>query len=99
MTTTPTIGTHGSFSVGSDRFPCTVVEVSKSGHRVVVEEDRVTEWEPHPSGYPVSFARREGGPRVTFTRRKNGSYRRAGTNGYGSGVSFGEWGAYHDPHF
>ena len=93
----PVVGTHGSYSVGSDSYPCTVVEVSKSGHRVVVENDDVTKWTPFPDSHGEEFARREGGSRTVFTRRANGRYRMAGAN-FG-GLSLGGWYAHQDPSF
>ena len=91
------VGTHGSYSVGSDTYPCTVVEVSKSGHRVVIETDETTKWTAFPDSRGVEFARREGGRRMVFTRRADGHYRMAGAN-FG-GLSLSGWYSHQDPSF
>jgi len=93
----PVVGTHGSFSVGSDSYPCTVVEVSKSGHRVVIEQDEVVRSTPFPDSTGIEFARREGGSRTVFTRRANGRYRMAGAKW--GGLSLSGWYSHQDPSF
>lgn len=97
-TSTPVVGTHGCYGYGADAYPCTVVEVSPSGHKVVIEQDDVTKWTPFPDSHGVEFARREGGPRRTFTRRANGRYGAVGSKRSG-GVSFNGWYAHQDPSF
>lgn len=93
------IGTHGYYTSGSDRYPCTVVEVSESGHRVVVEQDdyTVVEGSIYEGNAKYEFIRRKGGVSLTFTRRKDGKYRLEGDS-YNILV-LGEWGAHYDPHF
>lgn len=93
----PQVGTHGSYSIGSDSYPCTVVAVSPSGHRVTVETDETTKSTPFPDSTGIEFARREGGRRTVFTRRANGRYRMAGAN-YGS-LSLTGWYSHQDPSF
>ena len=96
-TTPPTVGTHGSYNVGSDTHPCTVVSVSPSGHQVTVEEDDVTRWSPFPESEGLEFARREGGPSRLFTRRADGSYREVGS--HGGYLHLGGWRAHRNPSF
>lgn len=93
------IGQHGSYGVGSDAYPCTVVEVSPSGHRVVVEIDDFRAGPGHDYyGQQVwVFERRVGGERVVFTRRRNGSYIVKGST-FG-GLSLRGWFAAQDPHY
>lgn len=93
----PQVGTHGSFGIGSDSYPCTVIAVSPSGHRVTVQEDRVVRYTPFPDSVGVEFERDTNGRTTVFTRRRNGRYREAGAN-YG-GLSLGEWAAHRDPSF
>ena len=93
----PTVGTHGSYSVGSDSYPCTVVKVSPSGHQITVETDETTKSTAFPDSTGIEFARREGGERTVFTRRANGRYRMAGAN-FG-GLSLGGWYSHQDPSF
>jgi len=97
----PAAGERCSFTVGSDVYPCTVVEVKKNGREVVVCQDtyRVVRVQ-----YPWSkeldvklFTHNPKGPRVTFTLRRDGQYRRAGDK-HGTLVR-GGWDAYQDPHF
>lgn len=95
--TLPLVGTRASYSVGSDRHPCTVVAVSPSGHRITVRSVRVTEWTAYPDSHGVAFEDDGLGEEMTFTRRANGRYRHAGWN-FG-GISFDGWGAYQDPSF
>ena len=93
----PAVGTRASYSVGSDRYPCTVVAVSPSGHRITVREVKVTEWTAFPDSHGVAFEDNGQGATRVFTRRANGRYRHAGWSH--GGISFGEWGAYQDPSF
>ncbi len=99
MPTIPAIGQHGSYNIGSDCYPCTVVEVSKSGHKIVVEMDAFNAGEGHDYFGQQNWVcvRREGGPRKEFTRRQNGRYVSKGSK-CGS-LSLGGWHAYRDPHF
>ena len=96
----PTVGTHGSYSVGSDAYPLTVVEVSKSGHRVVCEQDeyKAVSGDIYSGNVVYEFTRREGGNRIVFTRRANGRYRQAGSKTTG-GLSLNGWFAKYDPSF
>jgi hypothetical protein len=96
----PVVGTHGSYSVGSDSYPCTVVAVSRSGHQVTVQNDsyRVSSGSEQTGDVVYEFARNlEGGTQV-FTRRANGRYRRAGAK-HGSLYLQHGWQAHQDPSF
>lgn len=99
MTTTPAINQHGSFNVGSDTNPCTVVEVSKSGHRVTVEVDDFRAGPGHDYYGQQNWVceRRVGGARKVFTRRASGHYVAVGCK-Y-SVLSTDGWFAYRDPSF
>lgn len=91
------VGTPGFFILGSDRYPCTVIAISKTGHRITVQQDEVQRWAPHPDCYGMEFRRNAAGRVTTFTRRRDGRYREQGAN-YGY-LSLGGWSAYSDPHF
>lgn len=93
--TLPQVGTRGSFSVGSDRYPCTVIAVSPSGYRVTVQEDRVTVYTPFPDCSGDEFERNPQGRTMVFTRRQNGRYRQTG----GGSLSLDGWMAHQDPSF
>ena len=95
----PTVGTPGFYTSGSDRYPCTVVSVSRSGHRIVVEQDnqKVVSGSGQDGSAKYEFSRNPGGPNRVYTRRQDGSYRGAG--GSYSRLVLGEWDAYYDPHF
>src|SRR5208282_2445778 len=88
----PTVGTHGSYGVGSDAYPLTVVEVSPSGHRVVCEQDEfhVISGSTEDGSAEFGYTRHEGGPRRVFTRRSDGRYRIAGAKNYG-GLNLNGW--------
>jgi hypothetical protein len=99
---TPKVGDGATMAIGSDRYPGTVIEVSKSGHTVKVRsdnyklvggsalsEDQRYEFTPNPNGAVE-----------VFTRRKNGRYVRKGESFRGGlRASFGHRDAYSDPHF
>ena len=99
-TVVPQVGTHGSYGIGSDAYPVTVVEVSKSGHRVVVEQDdfHVISGTTLDGSAEFGYTRREGGPRRVFTLRSDGRYRIAGAKNYG-GLNLNGWYARRDPSF
>jgi hypothetical protein len=87
-------GMKATYSVGSDQWPCTVIAVSKSGHKVTVQDDRVTEWS---EGKGAKIEADPAGDIHVYTRRSTGRYRRAGWEH--SSIWFGRHGAYRDPGF
>lgn len=95
----PALNTPGYFTSGSDRYPCTVTAVSKSGHTVTVrrEEYRVVSGSAHDGSAKYEFTPGTGPGSEVFTRRQDGTYRRKG-NSY-SVLVLGAWDAYYDPHF
>ena len=92
--TVPTTGTHGSFQVGSDRYPCTVVAVSPSFRKATVQRDTYKVTLPD-GGY--EFTRDLNGEQLVFTLRKNGKYDRAGRQG--QWLNLQGWDAYYDRDF
>lgn len=90
-TNLPTVGTPASYYIGSDCHACTVVEVSRSGHRVVTRdavalltsgsicsEEQKYEHTADPEGAECVFTRRQDG---TY-RPVGGSYGRLNLDGY-----------------
>lgn len=98
------------FRVWTDCYPATVVWVSPSGHQVRVREDRATVVDPdiQPGGFaPVHGPRQKWechedpeGELHTFTLRKSGQWKRAGTRTREAGyVLRSGWHYYRDPNF
>ena len=96
------IGDWATYCIGSDRYPYEVIEVSKSGHKIVLHELNATvisgschdgsahyEYSKNPEGY---------GSILVATRRKDGTYRAVGCRNYGA-VHIGIARMYRDPSF
>lgn len=96
LSNAPAVGTRASYAVGSDRYPCTVVAVSRSGHRVTVRDVNVTVWTPFPDSRGVEFEDNGKGRVTVYTRRQDGTYREVGSRGR---LAFTGWKAYQDPSF
>lgn len=95
----PSVGDGATYSVGSDRYAGTVIEVSKSGHRVVVQNDiAVAKHDnPYTESQEYEYSPDPNGRIKVFTRRKNGIYR---VQGWKHGACwFGYRAQYEDPHF
>lgn len=73
----PEVGMGATYIGWSDREPFTVVEVSKTGHRIVVQADdaRRTDSNGMSECQSYEFTPNPNGHRVVATRRKDGSYR------------------------
>jgi hypothetical protein len=67
------VGDGATYIIGSDEYPVTVREVSKTGARVTVTKDRVRKG--------TLFIPQDDGDRMVFTRRQDGKYRLAGKSG------------------
>lgn len=91
----PKVEERCTFQVGTDRYPGTVVAVSRSGHRVTVRHDRVVRWSS-PEGRAEEIAEDPKGELTTFSRRSDGRYYRVGSR---QRVWFGRWNGYQDPTF
>lgn len=79
------VGDGVSYGFNGDSYPATVVEVSPSGHRIVVQDDdaRCIKGD---SSYGANdaqflFAVNTKGRKTVFTRRWNGAYVMAGSKG------------------
>jgi hypothetical protein len=99
-TSTPVVGDEATYSVGSDSYPATVVAVSKSGHRVTLQDANwtVTSGSMHDGSAQYSYEANPSGPTRVATRRANGDYRLQGWD-RGGFVGFGHRRMYHDPSF
>jgi hypothetical protein len=98
----PFVGAPASYGYGSDSYPATVIEVSKSGHRITLQHDRT---EVVAGSGADGTARHicspdPDGSTVVATRRADGRYRIAGCSNFAT-VYFGRSGrrAYRDPSF
>lgn len=83
------VGAGATYQIGSDQYPCTIVAVSVTRHKVEVTFDRTVG--------PGLFLPQPEGRRETFTRRADGSYRLVGKN-HGL-LSFRGRRSYMDPSF
>jgi len=99
--TTPQIGTHGCYSIGSDAYPVTIVAVSKSGRKITVQYDNYFGDKENGHDYFGSqvwrFERNENGRVESFNwSEKRQKYQ--GRDGCGR-VSLNGWYAKQDPGF
>lgn len=74
------VGVGATMVMWSDRHAGTVVEVSRTGHRLVWQEDKATRTDSNgmSDAQSYSYERDPNGRAVVFTRRKDGSYRQTG---------------------
>jgi hypothetical protein len=99
--TTPTIGTHGYYSIGSDAYPVTVIAVSKSGKKITVQYDKFYGDKENGHDYfgqqKWRYERNENG-RIEDFRWSDRRKRFQGKGGTGS-VYLNGWFAKQDPSF
>lgn len=83
----PTVGMGGTVLMWSDRYPVTVVEVSKSGKSVTVQDDTFTRTDKNGMSecQDYTFTPNPNGSKRVFTLRKNGRF-----VAEGSGMKTGE---------
>tara|TARA_R100001510_G_scaffold48859_1_gene46917 strand:+ start:466 stop:786 length:321 start_codon:yes stop_codon:yes gene_type:complete len=95
------VGDGATIFVGSDRYAATVVEVSKTGHRVIVQRDSATLVGGNFFGtvQEHEFRRNPDGKKTTFTRRRDGGYREQGCHYNGARFLGAGRDQYRDPHF
>lgn len=99
--TKPTVGQKCAYRIWTDVEPCTVVEVSKSGKKVVVQMDKAAKNKAEWPAQDWEIERDENGSLATFTLRKNGVWKRKGVKmrEAGATLSFNGWRKYSDPSF
>lgn len=81
-TRVPKVGDGATIQMYSDRHACTVVQVSKSGHRVIIQQDhaRRTDQNGMSEVQEYDFAEDKEGKLWTCTRKDDGRYQIAGGN-------------------
>lgn len=92
------VGVGATIVSWTDRHPATVIEVSKSGHRIVVQHDTATRVDSNgmSDAQSYEFERNPNGRTEVATRRKDGSYRVTGGQ---TRVLIGVRSKYHDYSF
>jgi hypothetical protein len=92
------VGNGATVIFWTDRKAATIIEVSKTGHRVTVQADKAIRTDDHGMSDAQSyrFERDENGATYEATRRKDGSYRLKGGD---SRVLLGVRDHYHDYSF
>jgi hypothetical protein len=92
---TPEVGDGATLIRWTDRQAATVVEVSRTGHRVTVQHDHAerTDTNGMSDAQSYAFTRNPNGRTEVCTRRRDGSYRLAGSS---ERVLFGGRDHYHD---
>lgn len=76
----PTIGMGATIQVGSDRYSATIIQVSQSGNRIVIQEDNATRVDNNSMSEYQEYTY-EANPNGTIriaTLRKDGRYRVSG---------------------
>lgn len=79
----PEIGMGATEILWTDRRACTIIEVSKTGHKVVVQRDDAYRVDNNgmSDAQTWRYERNPDGTIGTFTRRKDGTYRVKGGQG------------------
>lgn len=77
----PAVGMGATLVCWSDRHAGTIVDVSRTGYRVVWQRDRATRLDSNgmSDSQRYAYSPEPASARETFTRRKDGSYRLVGT--------------------
>lgn len=91
-------GMGATYSVGSDRYACTVVAVSPSGHKITTRDDRAIRTDDNGMSdcQEYRYERDADGPTRTFYRDSKGLY---GNKTKGGRLGLGHRRAYHDYSF
>lgn len=98
----PEVGMGATLVFWTDRKGATIVEVSASGKRIVVQEDKATRTDSHGMSDAQSYEHTPDpdAPRTAYTLRKNGRYVREGEPMKGGGaILIGSRSTYHDYSF
>jgi len=97
----PVVGMGGTRTVGSDRYPFTVVRVI-SPTRCIIQEDTASRTDRNglSESQEYTYAPNPAAPEVEISLRKNGRWYRKGDDiSWGSAYALGMRRAYHDPSF
>ena len=97
----PEIGMGGFYSPHSDRYPVTVVAVSKSGRICTTRDDktRVVSGYITDGSAEYEITPNPNGTLREWSRRKNGRWVQTGETMNGTGLYLGTRSAYYDPHY
>ncbi len=104
-TITPEIGMGASFGAGSDSYPATIVEISKSGKMLWIQQDEVIvtgEWaQGEYEAKTYSTMPNTEAARICYTLRKNGRWIMKGQpiTAWYCALSIGQRRYRQDPHF
>jgi hypothetical protein len=101
-TVEPQVGMGATIISWTDRDPATIIAVSPSGRSVIIQEDYAEPVAGHCNAYTEAqrwtFKRNGGGHVETYSKRKDGSWRRKGER-QGQKLVIGHRDKYRDPHF
>ena len=94
------VGQGVTYSIGSDRYPYTVVEVA-GPKRIVVQADNYRRIDKNgiSESQTYEYSPNPDACRVVLTKRSDGAWRREGESKGGARFSFGGRQAYQDPSF
>jgi hypothetical protein len=80
---TPVVGMGATRIFWSDRHAATIIAVSRTGHKVTVQDDTATRTDKNgmSDAQSYDYAPNPNGPTAVYTRRKDGTYRERGGQG------------------
>lgn len=92
------VGMGATYSIGSDRYACTVIKVSKSCHKITTRDDKATRTDSNgiSEDQRYSYERDPNGEVREFYRNSSGSY---GNRTQGGRLGLGRRSTYLDPSF
>lgn len=99
---TPVVGMGATEGIGSDSYPYTIIEVRRNGKELVLQGDSYhrTDKNGFSENQTYLYSPNPDGRIVVVTLRKNGKYKRKGSDMSSSyRYSFGHRRAYQDPSF
>lgn len=76
------IGEGATVSVGSDSYPYTIVDVSKSGKTIILKEDKFerTDSNGMSESQEYNYSPNPEGKEIKATKRKTGAWKTSGNN-------------------
>lgn len=101
----PTVGMGASYGAGSDSYPATIIEVSKSGKQLTIQHDEIIvtgEWaQGEYEAKTYSTIENPEGATAVYTLRKNGRWILKGQpiSAWYCALSIGQRRYRQDPHF
>ena len=97
----PKVGMGVTMLSWTDRHPATIIEVSKSGKKITVQEDKAirTDSNGMSDSQSYTFERNPNAYTDEYSLRKNGRWVRVGESQNGSSLLVGHRSKYHDYSF